>query len=66
MNIKWTESEKDYIRANAAHMKDKDLAERLTSISGRDVTLDAVRKVRQKLGITKKSGRGICGLRVED
>ena len=43
MNIKWLESEKDYIRANAAHMKDKDLAERLTTISGRDVTLDAVR-----------------------
>ena len=66
MNIKWTEKEKDYIRANAAHTKDKDLAEELTDISGRRITLDAVRKVRQKLGIVKKSGRGICGLRYED
>lgn len=63
MNIKWTETEKDFIRANAANMKDKDLAEELTSIAGREVTLEAVRKVRQKLGIRKKSGRGICGLR---
>jgi hypothetical protein len=65
MNIKWTETEKDFIRANAANMKDKDLAEELTSIAGREVTLEAVRKVRQQLGIRKKSGRGICGLRAE-
>lgn len=63
MNIKWTEREKEYIRDNAATVKDKDLAANLTEMSGRKITLDAVRKIRQKLGIIKKSGRGICGLR---
>ena len=62
MNIKWSEDEKDLIRANAAIMKDLELAEYMTIYAGRLVTLDAIRKVRQKLGIAKKPGRGICGV----
>ena len=63
MNIKWTEKERQFIIDNAATMKDKDLAEKISQMAGRIVTLDAVRKVRQKLGIKKKRGRGICGIR---
>tara|TARA_R110000744_G_scaffold138442_1_gene249264 strand:+ start:2289 stop:2495 length:207 start_codon:yes stop_codon:yes gene_type:complete len=63
MNIKWTEKERQFIIDNAATMKDKDLAEKISQIADRTVTLDAVRKVRQKLGIKKKRGRGICGIR---
>ena len=62
MNIKWTEEEKEFIRENAAFMKDRELAQKLTDKSGRRVTVDALRKVRQKLGIKKKHGRGICAL----
>ena len=43
-------------------MKDRELAEKISEMSDRKVTLDAVRKVRQKLGIKKKQGRGICGI----
>ena len=63
MNIKWTEKERQFVIDNAATMKDKDLAEKISQIADRTVTLDAVRKVRQKLGIKKKRGRGICGIR---
>ena len=63
MNIKWTEKERQFIIDNAATTKDKDLAEKISQMAGRTVTLDAVRKVRQKLGIKKKRGRGICGIR---
>lgn len=62
MNIKWTEKEKEYVREHAAHMKDAKLAEELTEMTGRVVTLDAVRKVRQKLGLRKSPGRGVCAL----
>ena len=62
MNIKWTEKEKEYVRENAAHTKDVRLAEELTEMSGRIVTLEAVRKVRQKLGLRKSPGRGVCSL----
>jgi hypothetical protein len=62
MNIKWTLEEKEFIRNNAGFMKDKELAKKLTDKSGRRITVDALRKVRQKLGIKKKHGRGICAL----
>lgn len=60
MNVKWTESEKSFIRDNAEHMLDKDIAVRLTEMSRRTVSLQAVRKMRQKLGIKKCSGRSLC------
>ena len=63
MNIKWTDEERQFIKDNAAFMKDKELAEKISEMSDRKVTLDAVRKVRQKLGIKKKQGRGICGIK---
>jgi hypothetical protein len=61
MNVKWTEEAKQYIIDNARHMKDSELAKKLTEKCKRSITLDAVR-LRQKLGIKKKHGRGICAL----
>jgi len=62
MNIKWTVEEKEFIRKNAGFMKDKDLAQKISDESGRPVTVDALRKIRQKLGIKKRHGRGVCAL----
>ena len=62
MNVKWSENEKTFVRENAHRMKDKDIAKIVTEQSGREVSLQAVRKMRQKLGVKKKSGRGICEL----
>ena len=63
MNRKWSEKDLQYIRENAGILKDRELAAELTQRSGRPVTLGAVRKMRQRMGIEKKSGRGICKLR---
>lgn len=62
MNQVWKEHERAFIRDNANTMKDKELAVKLSKISGRNVTIQAVRKQRQKLGITKAQGRGICSV----
>ena len=62
MNVKWTVEEKEFIKKNAAFMKDRDLARSLEERSGRSVSVDALRKVRQKLGVKKKHGRGVCAL----
>ena len=62
MNKVWKKDEKDFIRNNAGIMTDKILAITLTQITGRNVTLQAVRKQRQATGISKKPGRGICGI----
>lgn len=59
MNVKWTESDKNFVRDNAHSMKDVEIAAALTESTGRIVTLQAVRKMRQKLGVKKASGRGI-------
>ena len=62
MNKVWEESEKAFIRNNADRMKDKELAIKLTQITGRTVSIQAVRKQRQKLGIVKAKGRGKCAV----
>ena len=62
MNIKWTMKDKQFVREHAAYVKDKDLAKELSIRNQRIVSLDAVRKLRQRLGIIKKCGRGRCEL----
>ena len=63
MNKIWTDSDKQYIKENASRMKDKELAEELTKRTGRIISIQAVRKQRQKLGIVKEQGRGVCALK---
>ena len=62
MNKVWNDAEKEFIRDNAGNLTDKILSVKLTQITGRRVTLEAVRKQRQKMGISKQPGRGICAL----
>tara|TARA_R100000008_G_C3448575_1_gene98151 strand:- start:48 stop:269 length:222 start_codon:yes stop_codon:yes gene_type:complete len=54
---RWTEIEKNYLRSNAAEMKDEEIANHLRK------SLKAVREMRRRLGLIKKSGRGIVELR---
>jgi len=54
--------DKQFVREYAASVKDKDLAKELSMRNQRSISLDAVRKLRQRLGIIKKSGRGRCEL----
>ena len=62
MNNRWTSKDKQFIGENAHHTKDKDLAKELSLRNQRNISLDAVRKLRQRLGIIKKRGRGRCEL----
>ena len=58
MNKVWTQEEKDFIRQNSAYMRDKDMAEAISKIRGKKVSVQALRKQRAKLGINKMGGRG--------
>ena len=62
MNKVWTEEEKQFISNNANTMTDKVLSAKLSQITNRNITLQAVRKQRQKMGIAKQPGRGICAI----
>ena len=60
MNSVWREEHKQFIRDNASTMTDKEIAEELSNMTGRNVTMQAARKQRQKLGVKKGHGRGVC------
>ena len=62
MNNRWTSKDKQFVRENAHKKKDKDLPKELSLRNQRTISIDAVRKLRQRLGIIKKSGRGRCEL----
>lgn len=62
MASRWSDFEKDFIRAHAAVMKDEELAARLTSLTRRVITIHAVRHARARLGLRKQHGRGRCEL----
>lgn len=66
MRKNWTYSDKQFIRDNANTMKDADIAIELSRRSNRPITIHAVRKQRNKMGIIKKPGRGVCKTMVQE
>ena len=64
MNRRWSDKEREYIKLNAGILTDKQMAAQLCRITKRHITLQSVRKQRQKMGIKKKHGRGVCGIQV--
>lgn len=63
MNKTWSEAEKHFIKDKAGEIKDRELVDALMKFSGRKISLEALRKKRQELGIKKSSGRGVCALK---
>ncbi len=56
----WSIKALQFIRDNAATMKDRELAEKLSEMTGKTVSTQSARKQRQKIHILKESGRGKC------
>jgi len=65
MNSVWNEIERQFIRENAANVTDEEGARLLSDIAGRTITVHAWRKQRQKMGLKKAPGRGVCKLEKE-
>ena len=61
----WSEAEKQFIRDSAGKVRDEAGAIELSKVCGRIVTVNAWRKQRQKMGIKKNPGRGICSVKQE-
>ncbi len=62
MNSIWSDEEKDFVRVNAGILTDSQIAKKLTEDTGRQVSLQAARKQRQKMKLRKCHGRGVCRL----
>ena len=62
MNQVWTAMEEKFVLDNADKVTDEIGAAQLSEIVGRPISVYAWRKKRQKLGLTKAPGRGVCKL----
>jgi len=56
---KWASNELEYIKNNINDYNDKNLAEKLSEMTGETITTGMIRRQRRKLGISKKRGRPV-------
>ena len=54
---KWSDAEVGFIRDNINTLNDAELANKLSSMTGENITYGMVRRQRRKLGIVKGRGR---------
>lgn len=54
---RWVANELQYIKDNLNQYNDKDLAEKLSQMTGETISTSMIRRQRRKLGIAKKRGR---------
>jgi hypothetical protein len=54
---KWIDTELQFIRDNLNNLADKDLANKLSGMTGENISQAMVRRQRRKLGVNKPRGR---------
>lgn len=54
---KWSDAEIGFVRENIGNMSDGELANKLSTMTGENITYGMVRRQRRKLGIAKARGR---------
>lgn len=59
----WLPEEIEYIKNNANHMTDKEVMKNINNLYGQRRSFDTVRKMRQRIGIQKENGRGVCKIK---
>lgn len=59
MNKKWTKEQEAFIYQNSVIMSDDELLREFHSRFCIEINIDRLRKKRQRMGIKKKSGRGV-------
>lgn len=54
---KWSDAEIGFVRDNISILSDEELANKLSGMTGENITYGMVRRQRRKLGIVKPRGR---------
>lgn len=54
---KWSEAELGFVKDNISVLTDNELANKLSTMTGENITTGMVRRQRRKLGIAKARGR---------
>lgn len=63
MNKKWTFEEERFIAENYGKYNDIEMAELLSEISRKVVSVNSVKKKRQRMGFPKLGGRSCCRIK---
>lgn len=62
---KWSDAEVSFVKDNIGLMSDEELANKLSSMTGENITYGMVRRQRRKIGISKPRGRRKKNVNVE-
>jgi hypothetical protein len=54
---KWTDAEKGFIKDNVNILSDQEIAEKLISMTGENISVAMIRRQRRKFGVVKPRGR---------
>lgn len=54
---KWSDAELGYVRDNIGTLTDNEVAKKLSSMTGENITMSMIRRQRRKLKIVKARGR---------
>lgn len=54
---RWNDAELQYIRDNLSSFSDLELAQKLSTMTGENITYGMIRRQRRKLGVNKPRGR---------
>jgi hypothetical protein len=54
---RWNDAELQYIKDNLASFSDAELAQKLSEMTGENVTYGMIRRQRRKIGVSKPRGR---------
>lgn len=54
---KWTDAELQFVKDNLNSLADKELANKLSTMTGENITQAMIRRQRRKLGVNKPRGR---------
>jgi hypothetical protein len=63
---KWTDAELQFIKDNLNILADKELASKLGTMTGENISQAMIRRQRRKLGVTKPRGRPCKNKKVDD
>lgn len=62
---KWSDAEVSFVKDNIGLMSDEELANKLSSMTGENITYGMVRRQRRKIGISKPRGRRKKNVNIE-
>lgn len=63
--FKWTDAEIEFVKNNAGRLSDREVAVKLTQLTGKKFTTKNIEKLRDKIGLKKSERAGHPGAKLK-